>query len=147
MISIETLQAKYGNQARIGHIERDFGKDVSEMVKHTCKRGGVRGWYILSDSPRMDLASSNVVSIDPQTRFTPVEQSMTSNYVPNKNKNYVPYGCYNVIRKIVSSNVFICAYVTGLSGMGKTLGIEQACAAEDRELIHPIDNIFKLYNI
>lgn len=136
MISIETLQAKYGNQARIGHIERDFGKDVSEMVKQTCKRGDVRGWYVLADSPRMEMAACNVVSIDSQARITPVEQSMTSNYVPNKNKDYVPYGCYNVIRKVVSSNVFICAYVTGLSGMGKTLGIEQACAAEGRELIH-----------
>ena len=55
--------------------------------------------------------------------------------VPNKVSGYVPFGHFNDVRSIVSSNKFYPIYVTGLSGNGKTMMIEQVCAAEKRELI------------
>lgn len=55
--------------------------------------------------------------------------------VPNKVPGYVPFGHFNDIRSIVASNKFYPVYVTGLSGNGKTMMIEQVCAAEKRELI------------
>lgn len=55
--------------------------------------------------------------------------------VPNKVSGYVPFGHFNDVRAIVSSNKFYPIYVTGLSGNGKTMMIEQVCAAEKRELI------------
>lgn len=55
--------------------------------------------------------------------------------VPDKVSGYVPFGHFNDVRAIVSSNKFYPIYVTGLSGNGKTMMIEQVCAAEKRELI------------
>jgi len=55
--------------------------------------------------------------------------------VPNKVSGYVPFGHFNDVRSIISSNKFYPVYVTGLSGNGKTMMIEQVCAAEKRELI------------
>lgn len=55
--------------------------------------------------------------------------------VPSKLGGYVPFGHFNDVRTIVKSNKFYPMYITGLSGNGKTLMVEQVCAAEKRELI------------
>ena len=53
--------------------------------------------------------------------------------IPDKIKTYVPWGHFDSIKKIIDSNMFYPVFVTGLSGNGKTTGIEQACAAAGRE--------------
>ena len=53
--------------------------------------------------------------------------------IPSKIKTYVPWGHFDSIKKIIDSNMFYPVFVTGLSGNGKTTGIEQACAAAGRE--------------
>lgn len=55
--------------------------------------------------------------------------------VPEKTKGYVPFGHFNDVRTIIKSGEFYPVYVTGLSGNGKTVMIEQVCAAEKREMI------------
>ncbi len=55
--------------------------------------------------------------------------------IPSKDSNFVPFGNFTDIKKIIKSKVFYPAFITGLSGNGKTLGVEQACAALNRELI------------
>ena len=57
------------------------------------------------------------------------------NLVPVKANGYVPFGHFNDVRSIVRSNRFYPVYVTGLSGNGKTMMIEQVCAQEDRECV------------
>jgi hypothetical protein len=59
----------------------------------------------------------------------------TDSLVPAKLSGYVPFGHFNDVRSIVKSNKFYPMYITGLSGNGKTLMVEQVCAAEKRELI------------
>jgi MoxR-like ATPase len=55
--------------------------------------------------------------------------------VPAKAKGYVPFGHYNDIRSIISSNKFYPVYVTGLSGNGKTMMVEQVSSALGRECV------------
>jgi MoxR-like ATPase len=55
--------------------------------------------------------------------------------VPAKNGAFVPFGDYDMIRQVVASRKFFPVFITGLSGNGKTFGVEQACAAEGREYI------------
>ena len=57
------------------------------------------------------------------------------NLVPDKDPNYVPFGNYTDVRKIIQSKIFYPTFITGLSGNGKTFSVEQACAALNRELI------------
>lgn len=57
------------------------------------------------------------------------------NLVPSKADGYVPFGHFNDIRSILKSKRFYPTYVTGLSGNGKTMMIEQICAQEKRELV------------
>lgn len=55
--------------------------------------------------------------------------------IPDKSKAFVPFGEYDTIRTIISSGVFCPMFITGHSGNGKTFGVQQACAAEQREYI------------
>jgi MoxR-like ATPase len=62
-------------------------------------------------------------------------QNVTESFVPDRNETYVPFGFYNDMRDIIKSRIFYPVYITGLSGNGKTMMIEQVCAALKRELI------------
>ena len=57
----------------------------------------------------------------------------TESLVPSKDPLYVPFGHFNDIYNIVKSGMYYPAFVTGLSGNGKTFMIEQACAKAKRE--------------
>ena len=57
------------------------------------------------------------------------------NLVPEQDDTFVKFGSFPDIKKIIQSKLFYPAFVTGLSGNGKTFSIEQACAQLKRELI------------
>jgi len=54
--------------------------------------------------------------------------------IPEKMINYVPFGHFKDVKNIIKSKLFFPVFVTGLSGNGKTLMIEQTCAQLKREL-------------
>jgi midasin (ATPase involved in ribosome maturation) len=55
--------------------------------------------------------------------------------VPQKWPDYVPFGFYKDMKNIISNKAFYPIFVTGLSGNGKTLMVEQVCAELGRECI------------
>ena len=55
--------------------------------------------------------------------------------IPVKYPDYVPFGFYKDLTNIIKSNLFYPVFVTGLSGNGKTLMVEQVCATLNRECI------------
>ena len=57
------------------------------------------------------------------------------NLVPSAFEGFVPWGHFATIKKIVESSMFYPVFVTGLSGNGKTLMIEQIHAKLKKELI------------
>ena len=63
------------------------------------------------------------------------QQSTMENLVPMINKEYVPFGNFADVKKVIKSGQFYPTFITGLSGNGKTFSIEQACAQTNRELI------------
>ena len=58
------------------------------------------------------------------------------NLVPSKFEGFVPWGHHNTIKQIVKSGLFYPVFVTGLSGNGKTLMLEQIHAEMQKELIN-----------
>ena len=77
-----------------------------------------------------ELVMENVVALR-QPRL--VDDSDVS--IPTKYPDYVPFGFYNDLRNIIRSNDFYPVFVTGLSGNGKTLMVEQVCVELKRECI------------
>jgi hypothetical protein len=57
------------------------------------------------------------------------------NLIPEKDDNFVSFGNFSDVKKIISSGIFYPVFVTGMSGNGKTFSVEQACAQLKRELI------------
>ena len=57
------------------------------------------------------------------------------NLVPEKASGYVPFGHFSDVRTIIKSGRFYPMYITGLSGNGKTMMVEQVCAQEKRECV------------
>jgi hypothetical protein len=60
---------------------------------------------------------------------------VVQNLIPQKDATFVSFGNFSDIKKVVSSGLFYPAFITGLSGNGKTFGVEQSCAQLSRELI------------
>jgi len=57
------------------------------------------------------------------------------NLVPAPFEGFVPWGNYGNLKKIVKSGMFYPVFITGLSGNGKTLMVEQLHAELGKELI------------
>ena len=59
----------------------------------------------------------------------------TDTYVPAVESTYVRWGEFADIASIIKSKSFYPVYIAGLSGNGKTMMVEQACAYADREYV------------
>jgi MoxR-like ATPase len=83
-----------------------------------------------SDSISQAAMQKNVVPINSKKLNISVDS-----FVPEKNSTYVPFGFFSDLKEIVKSKIFYPIYITGLSGNGKTMMVEQVCASLNRELI------------
>ena len=54
--------------------------------------------------------------------------------IPTVMDNYVPFGHFKDLKSILKSGIFFPVFITGLSGNGKTLMVEQICAKLKKEL-------------
>ena len=61
--------------------------------------------------------------------------AIEQNLIPEKDDSFVKFGNFGDLKKIIESRLFYPTFITGLSGNGKTFGVEQACAQLNRELI------------
>ena len=101
----------------------------------------VDGKFVLpTDVPTVpkEIVVPKQVVAEPTTQTTVnlVATNMeTQNLVPPKFEGFVPWGHHNTIKQIVKSGLFYPVFVTGLSGNGKTLMIEQIHAEMKKELI------------
>lgn len=122
-------------------IERLYAGQVTRAAAKVS-----RGLYDLS--PQMKLAVDNTIdqpsepmpTTDTSTTKapTPMNQDPASEngaYVPEKDQHFVRWGNYKDIEAIVKSRMFYPSYITGLSGNGKTMMVEQACAKLGREYV------------
>ena len=62
-----------------------------------------------------------------------IDESDTA--IPDVWPDYVPFGFYKDLLNIVKSSMFYPVFITGLSGNGKTLMVEQVCAKLKKECI------------
>ena len=54
------------------------------------------------------------------------------NLVPSKFQGFCVWGHYKTMKQVVSSNMFYPVFITGLSGNGKTLMVEQLHAEQKK---------------
>jgi hypothetical protein len=83
----------------------------------------------------LEVTQERVEEIERNFNSVSVLPEVHQNLIPEKDDTFVKFGNFNDIKKIIQSRLFYPTFVTGLSGNGKTFGIEQACAQLKRELI------------
>ena len=107
-------------------------KDADRLIKSQPKVR--RGIYNLEG---LVLPFRNLNETKEMPKLSASVQSVLNDevYVPKLESTYVKWGNYKDIEQIVSSNVFYPVYVAGLSGNGKTMMIEQACAKTNRQYV------------
>jgi hypothetical protein len=86
------------------------------------------------------MTSEVVAEAAPKAAPAPSPRKVTSTsseevYVPASDPTFVKWGYFTDVAKVINSRMFYPMYVAGLSGNGKTMMIEQACAAAKREYV------------
>jgi MoxR-like ATPase len=141
---VNAMSKEYGEGAVVSRFEiNEFASkngfnNPSWLKKPQYKCG--HGKYQL---PTEESEVTQVVSKPTQPVQTPEQTSVNlianafevQNLVPSKFEGFVPWGHYNTIKQISKSGMFYPVFVTGLSGNGKTLMIEQIHAELKKELI------------
>jgi hypothetical protein len=85
---------------------------------------------------RMTKQKPEMVASAPAAPVAKVQSTSSDEvYIPASDPTFVKWGYFNDVSKIIKSGMFYPMYVAGLSGNGKTMMIEQACAASKREYV------------
>ena len=138
---VDTATKMYGVGAIITKTELKeaaFSVDIPEpyWFQKACKIG----------YNQFKLPTSSEETVPTTITTTPIESSSAvvnlvatnmekQNLVPALFEGFVPWGHFSTIKQIVKSGLFYPVFVTGLSGNGKTLMIEQIHADMKQELI------------
>ena len=150
------MPTTYDPQFHLDNIVEQYGKQLdADMVKAYCndhpigyqtitkflnkyktKRGH---WNVTVKQAKQQLEQSYVAPAVQPVTPQPVGLAKTTvdieNLVPEKDPTFVKFGQFPDLKKVISSKLFYPVFITGMSGNGKTFGVEQACAETGRELI------------
>ena len=106
---------------RAGWFKRQFKIGYNQF-----KLPGETAPTVIENTPtQVETATVNLVATNMEKQ----------NLVPSAFEGFVPWGHFKDIKQIVKSGIFYPVFVTGLSGNGKTLMIEQIHAEMKKELI------------
>ena len=83
----------------------------------------------------LEVTTKAVQNIEKSFSAPAVEPTVQQNLIPGQDDAFVKFGPFNDVKAILKSKQFYPTFITGLSGNGKTFGVEQACAQLGRELI------------
>ena len=125
---IDSLRDAYGEQITAADVRAycamngvSYPTVTKKLEQFKVKRGT---WNLTIQEVRQQLEKS----VD---TLEYVQQSL----IPQKDSNFVPFGNFRDLKNIIASRSFFPVFITGLSGNGKTMGVEQSCAQLNRELI------------
>jgi len=112
-----------------------FTNDETNKVK----RGVYRVPGLSDAEPVIEMAAQVIPMARTESSGSRIANVTTEleieNLIPSQYSNYVPFGNFEDVLSIVKSNQFFPVFITGQSGNGKTMSIEQACAKAKRKFV------------
>ena len=124
-----------------GYLQEKFGTEINASQLRQAAAHFDLGYQTVSKRLKdfkTGLGKWNLTVAEKLERVyegLPATPAVEQNLVPQKDPNYVPFGNFSDVKKIISSKMFYPTFITGLSGNGKTLSVEQACSQLGRELV------------
>jgi hypothetical protein len=139
---VEAAAEMFGNGSTITKDNTRVAAEKAGVPFPTWFRNGCSVGYNQFKLPELDVpafvadavAAVGAPAVD--TVMNLVASNMEKqNLVPAPFVGFVPWGNYGNLKKIVKSGMFYPVFITGLSGNGKTLMVEQLHAELGKELI------------
>jgi len=145
---VQASERKYGVAAtltrdQISDLVEESGLTYPFWLTSKAEHRAGRGTYQVPMLDSIDLPVAKVK--EPELATVDLAQVMvlrqpklqddSDTSIPEKYPDYVPFGFFKDLRNIVKSSLFYPVFITGLSGNGKTLMVEQVCAELQRECI------------
>jgi len=118
-----------------------FGTELdADMVKAYCNQSDVSYQTLTKYLNQYKVARGKwnltVDEVKEQLEQTVTQtNTVQQNLIPAKDDTFVQFGNFTNLKKVIASRSFYPVFITGMSGNGKTFGVEQACAQLNRELI------------
>jgi len=128
---IDKLRSLYGSEFTTADIKAFCSMNDIHYNTVTKK---LQKYKVTKGKWNLEVTQEAVEQIE-KTFKAPSADISERNLVPQKDDTFVPFGGFQDVKNIVKSKQFYPAFITGLSGNGKTLSVEQACAQLGRELI------------
>ena len=138
------FQSKFTNDDLINFLSKDGEVVTSDQVKGAAEHFGVKVQSVtkrINKLPQFQKVTRGTWNLSVAEKLERVYEGLPAvptteeNFIPEKDPNYVPFGNFSDVKKIINSGMFYPTFITGLSGNGKTLSVEQACAQLGRELV------------
>ena len=129
---IDGLKSTFGNEFTTPDV-RAFCA-MNDISYNTVTRK-IKKFRVKPGKWSLKVTSKRVRQIEKSYSAPAVEPKPQQNLIPEVDDTFVKFGSFNDLKKIVSSKLFYPTFITGLSGNGKTFGVEQVCAQLGRELI------------
>ena len=136
---------KTSNEQIVKQLRENFGDYVdASQVKAFANMIGV-SYQTMTKKIEQYKVSRGVWNLTVEEAQQQLEQTYNSpaimpvtevqSLIPERDPNYVPFGNFSDVKKIIKSGIFYPVFITGLSGNGKTQSVQQACAQLGREFI------------
>jgi hypothetical protein len=129
---ISDLQSLFGNEFTSGDIR---GFCASRSLNYQTVTRHLEPYKTQRGRWNLEVTQQVVEDIERTYNAPAVMPAFEQNLIPEKDDTFVKFGNFGDIKKIIQSRLFYPTFITGLSGNGKTFGVEQACAQLGRELI------------
>ena len=129
---IEGLKANFGTEFTAPDV-RGFCR-MNDIAYQTVTKK-IKEFSVGRGKWNLEVTQKVVEDIEKSFNAPAVTPVIEQNLVPVQDNTFVKFGPFTDIKKIIQSKLFYPAFITGLSGNGKTFGVEQACAQLGRELI------------
>ena len=138
------FQSKFTNDDLINFLSKDGEVVTSDQVKGAAEHFGVKVQSVtkrINKLPQFTKITRGTWNLSVAEKLERVYEGLPAipaveqNLIPDKDPNYVPFGNFSDVKKIIQSGMFYPTFITGLSGNGKTFSVEQACAQLGRELV------------
>ena len=138
------FELKMTEQQAIDGLRSAFGNEfVAADVRGFCRANNIgyatvtkkiQKYKVSKGRWNLEVTTEAVENIE-KSFSAPSVEPVEQNLIPQKDDTFVKFGPFNDIKRIISSRLFYPTFITGLSGNGKTFGVEQACAQLRREII------------
>ena len=129
---IDDLKSLFGSELSAGDIR---GYCASKNLAYPTITRRLEPFKTSRGRWNLEVTPQKVEEIERSYNNIAVLPEVHQNIIPDKDDTFVKFGNFNDIKKIIQSRLFYPTFITGLSGNGKTLSVEQACSQLKRELI------------